>query len=205
MGTNGKFRLAVLFILVLLPGCLGNNPAAPTRFYLLDPLSLGKPLETAGQQMAIELRSLDLPQYLEKPQIVIRTSANRLELAEYHQWGGNLRKNIIRVLKQNLSAILATPHVTSPPFVLNTSPDVRIKIEVMAFEADHLGRVILRAQWRIFSGASNDLLASEISDFQRPAEASGRDKDKIVMAMNRILADFSLTLARAVLKTAGKG
>ena len=101
METGGKFGMAIVLIFFILPGCLGANPPTPTRFYLLDPVSHGAVLETGGRQICVELRSLDLPQYLEKPQIVTRTAANRLELAEYHQWGGNLRKNIIRVMKQN--------------------------------------------------------------------------------------------------------
>ncbi len=203
MRTYGKFGMAVVLTFFFLHGCLGANSNKSTRFYLLDPVSQGEPLNTSGQTLFVELRSLDLPQYLEKPQIVTRTAANRLELAEYHQWGGNLRKNIIRVMKQNLSRILSTPHVTAPPFLSGTAPDVRVDIEVMAFEGDHSGRVFLRVQWRIFSGASGELLLSRMSSFERPAEDTSGDKDGIVTAMNQILADFSLTLARAVLDTTG--
>ena len=98
---NIKIILLLIFITggSLICSCVSRGP--DTRFYILDPLPLTAPLvENADPEntMSIEIASLRLPQYLERPQIVTRDEGNRLKMAELHQWGGNLRKNMIRVI-----------------------------------------------------------------------------------------------------------
>ncbi len=88
--------LVTLLVGTLMSGCIGTS-APVTRFYVLNPLEAGA--GTVGDDgrkaaLSVEVAALRLPQYLERPQIVTRSAENRLELAEFHQWGGNLRKNL---------------------------------------------------------------------------------------------------------------
>ncbi|MCP4044155.1 MAG: hypothetical protein GY731_19745, partial [Gammaproteobacteria bacterium] len=109
--------LIMVLVAGLLSGCITTD-TPNTRFYVLNPLEpdAGQVVgDGAKGTLAVEVASLRLPQYLERPQIVTRSGKNRLELAEYHQWGGNIRKNMVRVMAKNLSQILATPNIAISP------------------------------------------------------------------------------------------
>ncbi len=203
---NKHWILVVILTGSFFSGCLGTNPVTPTRFYVLNPAQYETSLvpKTNGtdlypQKISLEIVSLRLPQYLEKPQIVTRTSENRLELAEYHQWGGNLRKNMNRVLARNMSALLSSPHVAVAPFRHSTSPDFRVEVDVMQFEADSTGLVRLSAQWRLFSGKDGKSLATRISDIESPKPQGSQDVEQIVAAMGEVLGEFCVIMGQEIL------
>ncbi len=185
---------------VLLSGCLGSNPVTPTRYYLLNPTAYDSPLVSAGDSpLSVEIAALHLPQYLEKPQIVTRTSQNRLVMDEYQQWGGNLRKNMIRVLSQNLSRLLDTSHVTMAPFRPPAPSDFRIEVEVMRFEADDKGRVWLTVHWRLSRGVDGKTLATQVTELKGTEPVASFEMDDIVSGMETLLGEFCKILAREIL------
>ena len=64
-----------------------------------------RPTVPEAVDVAVVVASVRLPQYLERPQIVTRSGDNRLQLAEFDQWGGNLYQDMTRVLAQNLARL----------------------------------------------------------------------------------------------------
>ena len=196
-----------LFILttILLSGCFGINPITPTKLYVLNPVEYKAPLVNGMEKrplLSVEIASFRLPQYLEKPQIITRSHQNQLTMAEYHQWGGNLRKNMTRVLAQNISRLLATPNVTIPPFRPSPPPDIRVNVEVMQFEADDKGQVKFSAQWRLARGKGGKTLTTRMTEIKREIKkqvpGEGSDFDAIVLAMGNLLGDFSHIMAREI-------
>ena len=203
---NKHWILVVILTGSFLSGCLGTNPVTPTRFYVLTPAQYETSLvsKTVGEdsqapKISLEITALRLPQYLEKPQIVTRTSENRLELAEYHQWGGDLRKNMNRVFARNMSALLSSPHVAVAPFRRSTSPDFRVEVDVMQFEADSFGQVRFSAQWRLFRGRSGEPLATRISDLTSPEAKTSGDVGQTVAAMGELFGEFCVIMAQEIL------
>ena len=193
-----------LFILTvtLLSGCFGVNPITPTKLYVLNPVEYKAPLVTGMESLSflsVEITSLRLPQYLEKPQIITRSHQNQLRMAEYHQWGGNLRKDMTRVLAQNISRLLATPDVAMAPFRPSPAPDIRVDVEVMQFEADDTGQVKFSAQWRLSRGKDGKTLTTRITEINRQIPGGGSDFDTIVLTMGNLLGDFSHIMALEIL------
>ncbi len=198
-------RLIMVLVAGLLSGCITTD-TPNTRFYVLNPLE-----PDAGQvvgdgekgTLAVEVASLRLPQYLERPQIVTRSGKNRLELAEYHQWGGNIRKNMVRVMAKNLSQILATPNIAISPHRPSTPPDYRVELEVMQFERDPDDRVRLTAQWRITGGKGRLDLVTRITDLSSPVVQPAQDLDATVSAMSQLFGELSRIIGQAILEHAG--
>ena len=204
-----RFRLFLVFVLTgsVLSGCMGRTPPA-TRFYVLNPLDLGSSLvnETDRKDpLSVEVGSLRLPQYLERPQIVTRSSGNRLELAEYRQWGGNLRKNMARVLAKNLSQLLATPNIAISPYRPPAPPDFRVELEVMQFERVSDGRVKLSAQWRLSRGKDLKPLSTRITELASPMLPAGTDMEHTVSAMSTLVGELSQIIGQAILKHVREG
>jgi len=187
---------------ILLAGCLsiGNTE---TRFYVLNPIDTGTSLVAESEEkgkLSVEVASLRLPQYLEKPQIVIRTSVNRLELEEFHQWGGNLRKNMTRVLAKNLSHLLATPNIAISPYRPPTPPDFRIEFEVMQFERGPDAKVHFSVQWRLSSGKEHKALTTQITDLSSPEVSIKPDFEHTVSEMSALIGELSKIIGEEILK-----
>ena len=204
-----KQHFMIILTTTLLSGCFGINPITPTKLYVLNPVEYKAPLVNGMENpslLSVEIASLRLPRYLEKPQIITKTHQNQLTMEEYHQWGGSLRKNMTRVLAQNISKLLATPNVTSPPFRPSPPPDIRVDVEVMQFEADDKGQVKFSAQWRLSRGKNGKTLTTRITDIKREIKrkiekqepGEGSDFDAIVLTMGNLLGDFSHIMAREI-------
>jgi len=71
----------VLAIAVLAAGCLGGS--APTRFYVLAPVDGAA---VAGERpLAIGVGPVSLAGYLDRPQIVTRPAADKIDIGEFDQ------------------------------------------------------------------------------------------------------------------------
>ena len=104
-----------LFSACLMTGCLGSRSMAPIRYYLIDPIEYPKNLSLKKDTpLSIEIISLHIPQYLERFHIAKRVSKSRLDFSESHQWGENLRKNLLRTMSRNLSQLLSTLDIGTP-------------------------------------------------------------------------------------------
>ncbi len=182
--------------LLLLTACAGGGAPPAPRYYVLTPVSVANVVE--GQStLSIELVSLRLPHYLERPQIVTRSASNRLVLNDWHQWGGNLRKEMTHVLARNLSERLGTPDVAVAPFSAAGSPDARVALEVMQFERGPDGRVQLSVQWRI-TGANARPLQTRFTDLLSETVHAPADFDGTVAAMSALLGELSRIIADAI-------
>lgn len=204
-----RIRLVFIFVLTggFLTGCVTITTPA-TRFYVLNPLTHGASLAIdAGLkgELSVEITSLRLPQYLERPQIVTRSSGNRLELAEFHQWGGNLRKNMMRVLAKNLSQLLATPNIAISPHYLSIPSDFLIELEVMQFERDPHGQVRLSTQWRLLRGKDRMPLATRVTDLSSATVSTGPDFEHTVSSMSDLLGELSQIIGREIVKNVNRG
>ncbi|MCB1821939.1 MAG: membrane integrity-associated transporter subunit PqiC, partial [Candidatus Competibacteraceae bacterium] len=79
--------------LFMLAGC-GSTP--PTAFYTLSPLSASLPTaqtSASRSDVTIGVGPVTVPEFLDRPQIVTRTTANRLDVDEFHRWGGSLQED----------------------------------------------------------------------------------------------------------------
>ncbi len=202
MNLNGRITraAAALLTVALLAGCAGAEKAR-TRFYVLATLDgAAVPLPGARRTppIAVDIAVLRVPQYLQRPQIVTRTAGNELMLHDYHQWGGNLAKDMMRVLARNLADLLATPEIT----VFSRRPpqpaDARVEIEVLQFERAPDARVLLSAQWRIRAGADGTPRLARITDLASPALDPAAGMEATVAAMSALLGEFSRVVAAAI-------
>jgi uncharacterized lipoprotein YmbA len=189
-------RPGCLLILIALLG--GACSSVNTRFYLLNPVRNGEPASASEQAIVVEISRLQLPQYLERPQIVSRRSDNRLVLAEFSQWAGNLRKNMMRVMAENLSRQLATPMIAIAPDHAVSAPDARIELEIMQFERLASGKVSLIARWRLFD-KDDKLFRTHTSRLLSEPLAAAADYDATVSTMSELLGELSRNIATAIL------
>src|SRR5438477_3368390 len=105
---------ATLFTTALLAsGCSLGRQSPPVRLYTLTTLSPADAGQhtSSTQGIAIGVGPVELPQYVNRPQIVTGDSGNELQRAAFEQWAEPLETNFSRVLAQNLALLLATDRV----------------------------------------------------------------------------------------------
>lgn len=184
---------------LVLAGCVSGEEVT-TRFWLLSPLppstaALEPPRDPA---LALDIAALRLPQYLQRPQIVTRSTDNQVVLAEYEQWGGNLAKNMMRVLAQNLSRLLSTPEVTLFSRRPSRTSDLRIEIEVLQFERGPTGKVLLSVQWRLRRGEDGAPMLVRITEIESPPIPAESPMANTVAAMSTLWGEFGTTVAETI-------
>lgn len=188
----------LLLLAGLLAGLTGcASTADPTRFYVLGPVDApaSPPRPAAGgQDLKVGVRAVELPRYLERPQIVTRASANRLELAEFHQWGAPLRLAMPAVLGENLARLLPSEQVQVFPWGRSFTPDAQVLVEVTQLEGALNTNSVLSARWRILGRSGTEVRAGT----SRLSEPSGKDYESLVAAHSRLLGALSREIAEAL-------
>ena len=162
-------------------------------------------MSTIRNGVALGVGPVVVPKYLDRPQIVTRTSKNELHFAEFDQWGGRFEDNFTRALAENLSFLLSTDRVSVYPWKASTPVDYQITVELIHFEGYAAGRTDLAARWSVISGDGREVFLmtrSSFSELARRSAASpegGQDYEAFVAAMSRALGNLSRDIAAAVL------
>jgi uncharacterized protein len=193
----------IMLVLVVVPlGAsliVGGCASQPSRFYLLSavPNTEMASLEMSGQQgPTIGVGPVTLPRYVDRPQIVTRTSPYELKVAEFDRWAEALDTNFTRVLAENLSILLPTARVVMSPWPRAIPIDYQVTVDVTHFLSQVGGDSLLIADWTLFKGEGQDALTSGRSRFS--ASPGGQDYAAIVAAMSQTVASLSREIATAV-------
>ena len=178
---------------LILSGCATTRPA---EFYTLSPLSQSRaPLgsEQGCRDIEIGVGPVNWPKFLKRPQIVTRTSDNRLTISEFHRWGGSLQEDFSRVVAQNLSLLLDTQNVALYPRQGGRPITYRIEVDIHEFEGRLGNSVHLNAAWTLKDHDSNGVLAARRSVIKEPA--SSNDYESLVAAQSAAVATLSKRIA----------
>jgi hypothetical protein len=184
----------MLIAVSLLAACAQSHPS---RFYTLtsDPGEQGAAAVPAAG-LAVGLGPVILPKYLDRPDIVQRTSTHELSLAEFDKWSEPLDSMVPRVMSENLSALLGTNQVFVLPQRRTPRLDYEVEVEILRFDAGADGEVVLDVQWEVYGGAGDKPLDIQRSAFREPV--SGEGYPAIAAAMSRALGRFSADIAAAI-------
>ncbi|HUN67853.1 MAG TPA: PqiC family protein [Burkholderiales bacterium] len=185
---------AVALAVALASGC---SSAPPVRFYVITPLATQAATAPApGPRVVVAV--VRLPDYLDRPQLVTRSGDNRLQLEEFHQWGGDLGKDLTRVMAENLSQLLGSDAVVAAPHTLRMRPDYRVAVEVLRFERGGDARVHLTAKWWLQRGAEAAPVASPTTALASEPLPEGAGFDATVAAMGGVYGELSRSIAQAI-------
>ncbi len=194
-----------LTLLFLLSGCLGTSP--PARFYTMTSgeHSLGSEVTMSGK--LIQVGPVEIPSYLDRPQIITRTGQNELVHAEFDRWAGSLSEEITGLLVYELNRCLTAEGFVVVPWRLSLNTDqrlaYRIPIRVIRFEGTPGKDVVLSAIWdMVVKNEDNEksLLAvrSAIS-----ADITEKSYESLVSAMAKAVEKLGSEIAVKVIEQDG--
>ena len=190
--------IVVLAIVMGLGGCAGTSP--PANFYVLSSITeSGTAPAPVGKEsrIAIGVGPVNLPDYLDRSQIVTRSSPNALKVAAFDRWAESLKSSFPRVLTENLSALLNTNRVAVFPWRKAIPVEYQVMVDVVQFDAESGGNAVLIARWSILGNGGDKLYVINKSTIT--VSTNTNDYAELVSAQSRTLAEFSREIAKAIL------
>lgn len=133
-------RRHILALIALAPAACSSP--SPTLFTLA---SVPGPTHGHGPKV-IELRDVSLPHYMQRSEIVRSTEDYQLIVLPNDWWGESLSSMMNRVLVQDLLQRLPNSSVVSEIGAISGTPNATVGINVLRFDADQSGHVVLDAE-----------------------------------------------------------
>jgi uncharacterized lipoprotein YmbA len=121
-------------------GCtLLRPPVDRSRFYILTSIAGDEPARV-GKPITLGVGPVHLPDYLDRPEVVIRTGPNQIELSPTDPPGRSpSRGGFRRVFADNLSRLIATERIPAVPWYRGTHLDFQVHASVQRFDSDTRG------------------------------------------------------------------
>ena len=201
-------EIVLLLSFVFLGGCLGAGTQKPTDYYLLQPLNsaITEQGAAAGEGIVLGIGPVRMQEYLNRPQIVTRTSTSEVKLHEFHYWGEPLNTNFTAVLAQNLSALLSTDRIFIFPYRnKQTLPlQYQVLVDVIRFDGEPSVEASLLAQYYILQFQENGMkeLVTRQPSFSKPL--ADDSIATLVAAMSELVADLSREIAGEIKAVSAK-
>jgi uncharacterized protein len=206
MTRPNRAIFGALILSLLLIGC--SSP--PSRLYLLsstEPPVAGQPTVGAAisgsSQPALARRpsgrvvgvAVTVPEYLDRLDVMERTSANELKPIYSAQWGESLATTATRAMAGNLSADLPSDDILILPSRHQRRLDYQVNFDLTKFESDAEGNSTLAGRWSIADGDGVERMSGRALRSER-VDRPGYDA--MAAAMSRNLAAASVEIATAL-------
>lgn len=204
-------RLAAIGLLAgALAGCASNAP--PETFYVLDDggavvSSVASPTTREGARdpalLGVVITGINVPELVDRPQIVTRDSTNRAVVSEQNLWGESLRAGIGRTLASRLSNALYTAgkpaQVAAAPQAAVVDPHLRVTVDVVRFDAVPNGTAVVEALYTVRRRSDNTVRTGRTS---ASVPITGVDYTSIVSSLNRALEQVDGEIGKLVIALA---
>jgi len=198
-------RLLGLAASIGLASCAVSDP---TQYYTLGQPAAGSAESGASAStprssaagtgaVGIGVGPMIMPGYLDRIQIVTRSSADQVEIAMYHRWAEPLEDGIARVLAGEIGARVPTERIVMFPWrgVVARVIQYQVVVAVLRFDGRLGGDVTLDTRWRIL-GKDGDELALRRSTVIEAAAGPGFEP--MVAAMTRALVTLGQQIAAEI-------
>ena len=190
----------VAFMLAFAPMVFGGcGSTEPSRFYVLNSLGAdmtGGRFVVSEEKITIGVGPVELPEYLDRPQIMTRKSPNQLELTEFERWAEPLRESFPRALAENLSVLLETDRILIFPWKKSAPIDYQVAVNVIRFDGKPGENASLAARWTLYGKGGEEILAQKKSTILE--STSGEEYEALIAAKSRALQSLSREIASAI-------
>ncbi len=192
MIRNVAVGLVAVCLTVYATGC-SRSPRV--NFYTLEPRAQTGTSAAVSTVPTIAVGPVTLPEVVDRPQLVVRVAANRVEILESHRWAEPLKREIPRLIAENLGRLLGSSRVSSYLQHAGTDADYRVLVDIQRFESTPGEGVTVEASWSLRRTAGG-VLKTGRSVVREPVEVVGYDP--LVAAYGRAILTVSSDLANAI-------
>lgn len=173
-----------IFICVMslcLGGCFFSTK--DSNFYLLEAQN---PTEVLLIKTSIAVQDIGLPDYLQKPQIVLqKNDSPELKISEFNRWASDLGEMLQNALIENLQAL--APKTTVKPLAYGVKTKFVVKINIEKMSGYFHEKAVLKGAYSILSSSGRVL---KQADFAFETQ-SGKNYADYVNAQSKLVADLA--------------
>lgn len=189
-------RIILCAVLPLTLGACASSP--PIHYFSLDdgkPTPMGSP---AGPHVVVT--EVNLPELVDRPQLIIRTAGHQLQLDDQYTWAEPLRRQVPRVIARHLGQALDSSRVFALPIdAQRFDPDFKLMLDFQRLEVISGKYVELDAVWRVEPRAGRIFFGrSLIFAGIEPAKEPGGKYAEAVAAQNRALQSLTTNIAAGI-------
>jgi len=172
-------------------GC-GTSP--PPRFFTLASEPPASAAAAIAPVLTIAVGPVTVPELVDRPQFVLRSAPNAVEIAELARWAAPLKSEIPRVIADHLARLIDGARTWSSAQRASSGlPDYRVLVDIQRFEMTPGEGAMLQALWTV---RARD--GAPVSGRSVVTEPAGAGYDDLVAAHSRALASVSRDIATAI-------
>ena len=149
-----RMRCAIgVALVVILAGC-GSPPKE--RYYALSMAEASNPGPSQAA-FAVAVGPVTVPEMVDRPQMILRVAANRMELSELNRWAEPIKRTLTRAIAASIAQNAPTARVYLPGTDAVNPADYRVRIEVERFDSELGKGATVDAAWSISGGGSTEI------------------------------------------------
>jgi len=201
MNHRSNYLKAAAVVLALSVAGCRTSPSA--RYYVLSAKPRQQaPLEGAvGGELTIGVNPVEIPEYLNRTQMVTRIGDGGARIDEFDRWAEPLDDAIERLIVEYLTAGLDTEHVVVRPTRGFHRFDYIVTANVVSFDVWQDGSMLVDIRWAIFRGErdENPDLFRCVQQSENDRAPTG-DRGPVVLGLRESIATCVDQLAETILR-----
>jgi uncharacterized lipoprotein YmbA len=178
---------------MLLNAC-GSSP--PVRYFALSG-TVADSQQNSDNDVVLGVGPMRMAEYLNRTQMVTRGAGAELKVDEFNRWAEPLEVAFHRVVSTDVDNRMDSVTVLAFPWesAVRRQVDYRLLGDVIRFDADPSGRVVLETQWSITAVDSGEMVVrARRTRYEAQARSPG-DPAAVASGMNEALTKFSGDIA----------
>lgn len=189
MITTTRLIVTCAVMSLLLSAC---RTSPPVRYFSLSSTvsDVGMSVDEA---VVLGLGPMRMAEYLNRSQIVTRGAGAEVKVDEFNRWAEPLTVAFHRVVSTDIDNMMNGVSVLAFPWesAVRNQVNFRLLGDVIRFDADRSGRVILETQWGITAADSGKVVVKPRRTRYETQTGSPHNPAAVASAMNDVLTKFS--------------
>ena len=185
-------RLACIAAIVFLSACAS---APPSRHITLDD---GRPpLAKSSITPGIAVVRANVPDLIDRPQLVLRSVSNHVVLSDQYRWAEPLRREIPHLIANDLGELLDSSRVAALPAEdAGFAVDFKLVLDFQRLDAVVGEGVDVDVLWRVEPRGSNAFVGR--SSFRQPLAGAAADIPALITAQRQALRRVAAEIAKEI-------
>ncbi|MGF6901412.1 PqiC family protein [Paraburkholderia sp. GAS348] len=183
--------IAMAVALAALCGC-ASSPKS--EFYTLSPQA-PQASAPAAAPITVLIGVVTVPELVDRPQIVVRSSDSKVEIDEFARWADPLKTQIPNVIRADLARLLDSAYVSTRPIGVDPASAYRVQLDVQRFDGALGDAATVDVLWSV-SPPGKGSPRSGRSTVQE--HCAGAGYDALVAAYSRALVAVSRDISASI-------
>jgi len=147
---------------------------------------------------AVGVWQVELPDFLDRSEIVTRDNQFKIKMADFSWWAGRLNQNMTLLIASQLSKQVQSNRIVVSPWPSYRKMDYQVRTRIQRFDGELGGEVVLRGLWSLLDGDGTKELHSQVFEFK--TNTVDLSYQEMVAAMSRLVVQLAQQQADGIIE-----